>query len=57
MIDGPFKVEVSLRRKRWQSSEVIEIDTCERVDWCDTRRRLEPIGSFPPDEAVARHEA
>jgi hypothetical protein len=45
---GLFKTEVILRRSPWRSLAAVELVTREWVDWCKTRRLLEPIESIPP---------
>jgi putative transposase len=54
---GLFKTEVIWRRGPWKSFEAVEFATLEWVDWFNTRRLLEPIGSIPPAEAEARYYA
>ena len=44
--DGPFATVAQL-----------ELATADWVDWFNTRRLLEPIGSIPPAEAEARYYA
>jgi putative transposase len=45
------------RRGPWRSLEAGEFAILEWVDWCNTRRRLEPTGNMPPAEAEARYHA
>jgi len=56
-INGLFKAEVIHRRGPWRSFEAVEFATLEWVDWFNTRRLLQPIGSIPPAEAEARYYA
>jgi putative transposase len=35
----------------------VEFATLERMDWCNRRRLLEPVGNIPPAEAKARYYA
>ena len=56
-INGLFKAEVIHRRGPWRTFEAVEYATLEWVDWFNTRRLLEPIGSIPPAEAEANHYA
>ncbi len=45
-INGLFKAEVIHRRRTWRSFEAVEYATLEWVDWFNTRRLLEPIGTI-----------
>ena len=54
---GPFKAEVTWRRGPRRSLEVVEFATLVRVDWSDTRRLLEPIGTVPSAEAEECYHA
>jgi len=56
-INGLYKTEVIRRRGPWRSLETVEFATLEWVDWFNTRRLLEPIGSIPPAEAEDRYYA
>lgn len=53
-INGLFKAEVVHRRGPWRTLEAGECATLEWVNWCNTRRRLEPSGNVPPAKAEAR---
>ena len=55
-INGLFKAEV-IHRQSWRSVEAVELATLHWVDWFNTRRLLEPIGSIPPAEAEAAYYA
>jgi transposase InsO family protein len=51
---GLFKTEVIRRPGPWRNLAVVEIATLEWVDWFNTRRLLEPIGtSRPPKQKTA----
>jgi putative transposase len=52
---GLFKTEVIRPRGPWRSLEAVEFATLVWVDWFNTRRLLEPIGSLPPAESEARY--
>ncbi len=56
-IKGLFEAEVIHGRGPCRSSKAVEFATLEWVDWFNTRRLLEPIGSIPPAEAEARYHA
>jgi putative transposase len=56
-IIGLFKTEVIWRCGPWKSFEAVEFATLAWLDWCNTRRRREPIGNIPPVEAEARYYA
>lgn len=45
-INGLFKAEV-IHRQSWHSVEAVELATLHWMDWFNTRRLLEPIGSIP----------
>jgi len=53
-INGLYKAEVIHRRKPWRSAGKVEYASLEWVDWFNTRRLLEPIGSIPPAKAEER---
>jgi transposase InsO family protein len=55
-INGLFKAEV-IHRQSWRSVEAVELATLLWVDWFNTRRLLEPLGSIPPAEAEAAYYA
>ena len=56
-INGLYKAELIHRRAPWKTREAVEFATLEWVDWFNTRRLLEPIGSIPPAEAEASYYA
>jgi hypothetical protein len=43
------------RKGPWRHLDTVEFATLEWVDWCNTRRLLEPIGYLPPAEYEARY--
>jgi transposase InsO family protein len=55
-INGLFKAEV-IHRQSWRSVEAVELATLHWIDWFNTRRLLEPVGSIPPAEAEAAYYA
>jgi transposase InsO family protein len=54
-IIGLFKTEVIRRCGPWRTVDAVEFATLDWVDWCNTRRLLEPIGYIPPAEYEARY--
>ena len=54
-IIGLYKTEVIHYRGPWRSLDEVEYATLEWVDWFNTRRLLEPIGSVPPAEYEAQY--
>jgi transposase InsO family protein len=56
-INGPFKAEIIHRCGPWRNFEAVEHATLAWVDWFNTRRPLEPIGTIGPAEAEANFYA
>ena len=56
-INGLYKAEVIYRRGPWRSFEAVEFATLGWVDWFNSRRRRESIGTSPPAEAGERYYA
>jgi transposase InsO family protein len=47
---GVYKNELMRQRGSWRTADAVEYETLRWVDWFNTRRLLEPIGSLPPLE-------
>jgi putative transposase len=52
---GLYKTVVIQPKGPWRHLEAVEFATLHWVDWCNTRRLLEPIGYVPPGEYEARY--
>lgn len=50
-IIGLFKTQVINRLGPWTSKDPVELHTLQRVDWVNTDRLLEPLGSTTPIDA------
>ena len=53
---GLFETEVIQRRGPWRHLEAVEFATLAWVEWCNTRRLLEPLGYVPPAEYEERYD-
>lgn len=54
-INGLYNAELIHRRAPWQTREVVDLATLERVSWFNNHRLFEPIGHIPPAEAEANY--